>query len=289
MDGKRIVQRPALLGETGKAEHSGAPWSIVGTSAAPRVWGEIGRRYAELGGPSGWLGSALAPEEEMDEGGRVSRFQHGEIYWWADTGAIDVNHIVVHYSGLICFGETDDDGGSSADEPYVQLGVVAPGAPPLATRTQIYTKVDAGEARPDWIELYRGKPVGVSINSVLMEYDFGDPDKFKEQVRAVVDTASKAVLTGVGLIPYVGPWLGGAASPLLKEAGPEIVDALNDLLGFGDDYLGSNTTHVSAKQMIVLAKRAEKSWSQGVGYNVETPLFSADGASYKAYFALNPG
>lgn len=44
-------------------------------------------------------------------------------YWWSDTGAIDSSQVVISYAGLLCFGETDWDQGSSEDEPYVTIGV----------------------------------------------------------------------------------------------------------------------------------------------------------------------
>lgn len=41
------------------------------------------------------------------EDGRASKFQHGAIYWWPDTGTIAINDVIVHYTGWYCFGETD--------------------------------------------------------------------------------------------------------------------------------------------------------------------------------------
>jgi hypothetical protein len=45
---------------------------------------------------------------------------------------------------------------------------------------------------------------------------------------------------------------------------------------------------LSSKQMVVLAARTENSTFRGVGFKAETPLFDAEGASYKAYFGLVP-
>jgi hypothetical protein len=91
------------------------------------VYGAINDRYNELGGPTSWLGLPLADEAQFDnEKGRVSLFERGSIYWWPDVGSVDLNDVIVHYTGLNCFGETSDGPFSSADEPYVILGAVAP-------------------------------------------------------------------------------------------------------------------------------------------------------------------
>ena len=85
------------------------------------VYGAIGDRYTQLGGPSSWLGHPISDEEVFFDG-RGSKFQNGAIYWWPDTGAIELGDIVVRYAGLACFGETDE--ASDSDEPYVIFGVV---------------------------------------------------------------------------------------------------------------------------------------------------------------------
>jgi hypothetical protein len=89
----------------------------------------------------------MSDESDFPEGGRVNVFQGGAIYWWPDTGAIELNDVVVHYTGLICFGETDNDQLSNSDEPYVVLGMTSPTGS-WAARSQVYEYVDAGESRP---------------------------------------------------------------------------------------------------------------------------------------------
>ena len=147
------------------------------------VYGAIGERYTQLGGPESWLGWPTSSEQDFDQGGRVSTFQNGAIYWWPDTGAIELGKIAVRYTGLMCFGETDSDQFSNSDEPYMIFGVV-PTVPGLAssTRTGIYEDVDGGEAFGDLIELYRGLPYGLLLSIVLMEHDFDNPDKYRDQI-----------------------------------------------------------------------------------------------------------
>ncbi|MBW3575747.1 MAG: hypothetical protein KY450_13020 [Actinobacteria bacterium] len=64
------------------------------------VVGAIGERYHQLQGPAGWLGFPLSDEQVLPDGGRVTVFDRGRIYWWADVGAIDINDVSVHYTGF---------------------------------------------------------------------------------------------------------------------------------------------------------------------------------------------
>jgi trimeric autotransporter adhesin len=51
------------------------------------VWGLVGARYEQLGGPTGRLGFPTSDEVDAGSGGRVSRFQNGRIYFTSATGA----------------------------------------------------------------------------------------------------------------------------------------------------------------------------------------------------------
>ncbi|MCB1041026.1 MAG: twin-arginine translocation signal domain-containing protein [Acidimicrobiales bacterium] len=52
----------------------------------------IAKKYAELGGSAGFLGAVVAPEKaNSDRRGRVARYQNGNIYWTATTGAHEVH------------------------------------------------------------------------------------------------------------------------------------------------------------------------------------------------------
>lgn len=265
------------------------------------VYGAIGERYAQLGGPASWLGWPTAlrnPKEPVDlsktdeqpfsEGGRVSTFENGAIYWWPDTGAIDLGHVSVRFSGLACFSETDDGAFSSSDEPYVLFGTVpVPPTAPAETRSPIYGGVDAGEGKADDIELYRGPPYGMALSVTLMEHDSGDPDKFRETVKTAVDQASNGASLAVGQIPYVGPFLAPVAKAFLQAVGPDLVKAVNDLLGTGDEYIDTASMFVSAKDMVTMARAGEKNF-RGVLWHLDTPLLSGDGGDYKVYFVVRP-
>ncbi|AIG64816.1 hypothetical protein CATYP_09940 [Corynebacterium atypicum] len=76
-------------GEGGKAQDfrgGTAYWSPQ--TGAHGLYGMINARYAEMGGPSSWLGFPKSTELGAPDGrGRMVHFEHGSIYWTPQTGA----------------------------------------------------------------------------------------------------------------------------------------------------------------------------------------------------------
>jgi hypothetical protein len=261
------------------------------------VYGAIGEKYVGLGGPNSWLGWPVprtepnepltSPDEKpFPDSGRVSTFENGAIYWWPDTGAIELGNVSVRYTGLACFSTTD---GFGSDEPYVLFATVpAPGTGlPSAPRTMIYTDVDGGDTREDLIELYRGLPYGLALVFVLMEHDTGDPDKYKDTVKTTVDQVVNGAGIATGAIPVVGPFLAPVAKAILQALAPDIVDAVNEVLGTGEDRVGEVSMVLSAKDMVRLTRAATKNY-KGITWHLDSPLISGDGADYKAYLTIYP-
>lgn len=276
---------PDGVGRYNHFEHGSIYWTPA--TGANAVWGDIRARWAGMGWERSYLGYPTSDETEFPEGGRVNTFQNGGIYWWPDTGAIDLRDVVVHYTGLHCFGETDWDQGSSADEPYVILGVATP-LGEATTRSQIYGGVDAGESRPDLVEIYRGKPYGMTIGVVMMEHDWGDADRYMRDIQSHVAQARWSVVELLGLNGVVGPIVAAVAWPRLTALVPDLGGAVANLLGLGDDRIASANLTLSPRQMVLLAARTENSQFDGIGFKVDTPLLSGEGASYKAHFGLVP-
>ena len=257
------------------------------------VHGAIGDRYAELGGPSSWLGLPTTDELDVD-GGKVILFQNGAIYWWPDTGPRDINNVVVHYTGVHCFGETDVDGASNSDEPYATIGVAGPDGTKGTFRSQIYEDVHAGEGRFQVIEIYRGRPRGLLINSILQEHSGGDTEVSRTAIREAVDKGGAALAAAATLIPAVGPVLGPLASAVHQILKGDIINALNSFventLGFADRPLGSDVIELTPKQMVILATRPEgHAQFNEIPWRFETALLSRFGATYKVYFNIFPG
>lgn len=274
----------------GRYNHfNGNTASIYWTPAtgAHTIYGGIRSRWGELGWERSYLGYPVSDEVAFADGGRANEFQNGGIYWWPDTGPIDLRDVVVHYTGIYCFGETDWDQSSSADEPYVIFAMTTPSAAWGAT-SQTYEGVDGGESRPDVLELYRGRPYGLNIGVVLMESDFGDPNKYRDQVIGVVSGVHAAGTLALGLIPVVGPVIAAIAGPALGKLMPELGGALSDAFDWGDDRIGSTTVTLSARDLVLLAARTGNSEFAGIGFKRETELISGEGASYKVYFGVIP-
>lgn len=168
----------------------------------------------------------------IDPGAGVTTFQNGAIYWWPDLDPVEMRPVVLRYVGFHCFGETDDFSG--ADEPYFTFGVVpmrTDQGPPDPPQTRIYTDVDGSESRNDNIELYRGLPLGVVLLITFSEHDEGDPEKYKDEVQAVVDRVVDRVAEALTAIPAIGMPLGAIGAIGLALASPSISEQCQTALG----------------------------------------------------------
>ena len=255
------------------------------TATPYHVYGAIGDRYTELGGPSSWLGWPTSDEQPFTEDGRVSTFQNGAIYWWLDTGAIELGNVAVRYKGLYCLEETDDQmwSLSTADEPYVIIAVVPSITAQTSTlRTRIYENVDAGDSREDNIELYRGLPYGLSLTAVAMEHDLVDPDMYLELIKQGADKAAEGVAYALGEVPLFGPVLAVVSEPVLKALAPVVAEEFNDLIDGKDDHIGTVKFQVSAKDMVRSTRTAQKDL-KGISWHLDSPEIRGDGGRYKIY------
>lgn len=257
------------------------------TTGAYSVYGDIFQHWVSLGRERSYLGYPTSDESSFPEGGRANTFQHGGIYWWGDTGAIDLRDVVISYKGIHCFGETDWDQGSSEDEPYVILSYASPKRADTV-RSKVYEDVDAKETRTDFIELYRGKPYGITLGIVVMEHDFSNPDAYRDEIKKTVMAVHSAGTVALGLIPIVGPIIASIAGPSLGALMPALADELHKVFDFGDDKIGASNVTLSARQMVLLAARTPASKFNDLVYKIETDLVSGEGASYKAYFDIYP-
>jgi len=261
--------------------------------AGPAWWiyGAIGVSYEKLGGVRSWLGFPTSDELPLRyDDGRVSSFEQGEIYWWPDTGAIEIDKVVLAYSGINCFGETDQDDflGVGSDEVYATISVVAPtgnaGEPVEfgTSLTRLYTDVDGGESVPDHIELYRGKPYGLNITFVLIEHDQEDPVAYYKAIEAAVSSSASTLASGLGAVS--GTAAAALAGPILQGLVPIVSKQINTIVGAGPDVIGTTTMTLTAKQVVLLAARTGESTEKQINFNLTTQLLTGEGSSYKGYF-----
>lgn len=79
----------AKKGKAQDFESGTAYWSP--DTGAHALFGRIGARYAEIGGPTSWLGFPKTGESKTPDGkGRFVHFEHGSIYWSPESGAWEI-------------------------------------------------------------------------------------------------------------------------------------------------------------------------------------------------------
>lgn len=261
----------------------------------PAFWlsKDINIRYEELGGTQSWLGFPTTDEMPLKdrEGGRASSFENGEIYFWDDVGAIELDEVVLNFTGIHCFGETDLDGilGAGSDEVYAIIGIVSPEKKQRPTiMTPIYENVDGGESIVDNIEIYRGKPYGLVLGVILMEHDDENPDRYKAAMEVSCRIAAGLLTAVIGTIPKFGLTLATLAAPILQELAKLLSEELNDLLNLEADTIGKTQIELTCKQMVEYAARKKDFVENGIKYKVATELLSGEGSSYKVYFRFPP-
>jgi hypothetical protein len=252
------------------------------------IYGDIRKRWAALGWERGYLGYPTSDEDDLDEGGRGNAFQHGQIYWWPDTGAIDMRGVVIHYTGFYAHKESDWDQGSGSDEPYAVFSVVAPKRAPYSVRTQVYSGVDDRSSRPDLLEIYRGPAWGVVVKVTAMERDHGDPEKVRQKIQSMWVANHEVGKFALEHIPLVGPALSKLAAALLDDVMPDVGNAIADLLNMGDDTIGVHVFQLRTKQLVMLATRTPNSVFKGIGYKVQSGMMKRGGAEYRVYLGVVP-
>lgn len=261
-------------------------------TGANAIWGDIRKLWARLGYERSYLGYPTTDELPFD-GGRANAFQNGGIYWWPDTGAIDLKGVIVHYTGLYCFQEGSDNSANPFDnsvEPYVIMSAITPRTAETY-RSKVYDDVDSKESRPDLLEIYRGDPFGgLGISITLMERDEGDPDKYKDAIHKVVMKNHEIGTVALGFIPVVGPLLAAVLGPLLGKMWPGVASGINSLLDTGDDVIQQTAITINPRQLVLLAARTKNSTFHDIGFktSVEVSGRSGQGGRYGLYFGVVP-
>ena len=94
------------------------------STGAHNLWGRIGAHYAEMGGPKSFLGYPTSEEITSPDGkGRFVTFEHGSIYWNAETGPHALKPEMFDAWGTTGY-ETGKLGYPTADEKSVAGGAV---------------------------------------------------------------------------------------------------------------------------------------------------------------------
>ena len=208
----------------------------------------------------------------------------------------------IRYVGLYCREEAFEDQGSNADEIYLITNVIdvaratSEGSPithPVGSHD--YAGMDTREIREGpVVSVYTGPPKDLTLIVTMMEFDFGDPNAFREDVRLVTDI----VLASVGAL--VGS-LGGVAGAIIGAAigagiGELIVDLINGLLDTGDDLIEVTDLFLSADDLANMYRqplqdrRGDRDGDRGrttVQYHFSTRHNENEDADYFALFRVH--
>ncbi len=257
---------------------------------------EIMQKYNDIGGSNSWLGLPthdVVPLRDI-QGGQICTFENGEIYFWHDTGAIALQDVVISYTGIHCFDETDYDGLggiNSSDEVWAQMGVtralIQEGEEVPVYQVGIYEGVDGRESINQTVEIYRGRPFGVQIALLVMEHDEENPDRYKADLKSSCESAAKELMNAARSNP-IGAQLVPIVEPILLELSDALAEELNDLLNLEDDLIGNVPINLTCKEMVVLSAITQESVENDINYKKSTDLLTGDNSGYKVYFTLQP-
>jgi len=171
----------------------------------------------------------------------------------------------ISYQGMHCVDETGADFLGS-DEIYILTSavhinpngtnVVRTERHPLnGNSAGVYGDVDSHETRIGpvascWSARVDDMQQGMSLTTVVMEHDQGDPDAFRDEVDSAVKLAIAAAT-------YFFP--PGGALLALVEASGLITDIFNWLLGTGDDEVGTVTVVLESLDDLETFSRTRRS------------------------------
>jgi hypothetical protein len=242
---------------------------------------QIQQKYVEIGERRSPLGLAIDPSHSVQSSseGFFRDFRGGQIKITSGGGAsaFATHQTIVRFRGIHCFGKSE-----AVDEPYAIVGVYAPDA-----RDQTSTKkfpvdktsyqdfvasTDASESTDVSPDFPGWAPQSVAISCTVMEHDSGDPDR----VAAAVEDAIKKAANTAGVADDISVFTG-----ILDDL--KIPGLIADLLGVGDDVIGSQVLQIDIGEMD--PKRPMQKFGN-ISFNFESPLLSDGNASYKLYFEV---
>jgi|SRR3990170_783110 len=150
----------------------------------------------------------------------------------------------VDWAGAYCEEET---WGLGADEVYVIFTMLQAFRKPWTLRSNIEEDWDSGD---DWgpfpaMSLFGEKgteqPAETAFTATVMEHDYGDPDKYRDEIHAIA-TAAQAYAAYKKI-------------PIPDVAVEIVTDIINGLLDTGDDHLGTQTVVIGPATMMWLAQQ----------------------------------
>ncbi|MFF0088122.1 hypothetical protein ACFYR1_52345 [Streptomyces canus] len=182
-----------------------------------------------------------------------------------------MSFVMVVCTGMICFGETDYDGGSGSDEIYLLTNIFTEEAGQSRVRTQstgVFEPVDQGGTFPFTRILYMGEAQDMTLAATCMEQDYGDPDALADKAHQVAEASAQAARAAGYKVP---DWTPGVLAELA-----------NALFGTGDDNLGTVTEYLPIARLEQLANAPELD-ERGIKHKFFT-YHNGEGSTYKFYY-----
>jgi hypothetical protein len=176
--------------------------------------------------------------------------------------ASPLDRFTLSFTGLYCQQESDWDEFTDSDEAYAVTTVleVVNGANVVRAEKHPYNQleygdIDTGEWRTGPVAAcWSGTAKEISLITTVMERDQGDPNKYKDEIEVIVSA-------GTDILDYLK-----IDTDLLKKLKDLIVDAINWLLGTGDDLIETQyriisaddlKLHAAATPHVLIGKRKE--------------------------------
>jgi hypothetical protein len=192
---------------------------------------------------------------------------HGVFTEVFSDGVLDAPTYTVRYRGLFCQKETSWDRFSNSDEIYIITSAVHIAQDhnhvkterhPVSATQKYYDDVDSYEERigpvaATWV----GNSDPLSLTVAVFEQDYGDPDKYKDDIDTLVKGAIAALII---LYPKLAP---------LTLLSGHISDAINWFIDTGDDLISTET--------IILPRLLLESYSTQ-GYTVQHQGYKLQGS-----------
>ncbi len=200
--------------------------------------------------------------------------------------ALQATSYEVRYRG---FFSRETTTGPGNDEIYaiVSISFVYPtGGPGTFTGMHpagIVRDVGSNEAHGDPGRMvYRGEPLNLLLTVTLMEHDQGDPQQYTKEVRLAVYNALNTLnVPSLTTAVYLSLWF-------IKDAVTTVENAVNEVLGTGDDVISTTSRLITADEMKSMANRdGAKPSERGISYDFFTE-HRGQGGIYKVYFDIIP-
>lgn len=236
-DAKPQADRQRLLGRF--ADESVSLESLAASRHRVRV------REGRGGASSG--GNAASSASSSHAGGAAGNV--GPMSEVATTGTSPGIRYTLRYKGLWCQEETT---GPGSNEFYVITSGVAivdhanraleTLSHPMGIQEDYYGDVDSLEERlGPVVVVYDGSPDTLSLAVTLMEHDYGDPNRYRDKIKATVHAA-------ITVLGYFFP-----PALVLTYFEENIVDFINWIFGTGDDVISTEVMTWERPELEALA------------------------------------